>query len=238
MCNHFVYYPEFNKIIGNDKAEILNKSIESFDEFLRINYNNQTNQNHRIIEFLKTIQKNEYCPDENWIFSTESNKQIIEQFEKSGLRKEIWMYGFERRERKKEYQEYYDNYRDIAFSTTKSLGSLKDLNIEDEIFPLTNDSLFMESLKQDDIRFDSTKIATEISNIIIALDKIKPTDSLLINYIETKLIAGSISPSLLINILLYNYERHNFDNPLIKVILVTEFYYGIMNWDLERNIIK
>ena len=90
---------QFNDFLGQDKANALNSGVESFDQFLKTNFPGK--ELKRIKLFLEYLQKN-LGPDSIWNLPTKRNKKIIAEFESSGLRKEIWVYGFE------EYEPQYD----------------------------------------------------------------------------------------------------------------------------------
>jgi len=227
-----IEYNKFNKLLGKEKAVILKKAVDSFDEFLKMNFSNQTNYNQRVLEFLKQLSNNHYHHCDNWIYNFESGKEIIDLFEKSGLRKEIWIYHSESDEIDSEYQKYYDNYNDSLSFNINTLGSIENLKIPDELVSEMNDSLLTVKLKQDSL-IKTFKLATTISEIVIALHKIKSSDSLLINYAETRLKFGSITSSILVKRLLENSERLDFNNPLIKSVLVIEFYYNHLNSEIE-----
>jgi len=85
----------FNDTIGVKEAMIFEAMTESFDQFLRLNFSNQSNQQDRMVAFLKHIQKVDNWYNPNWIVDTEQNQKLLTKFEAIGLRKEIRYYGYE-----------------------------------------------------------------------------------------------------------------------------------------------
>jgi len=86
----------FNDSIGTVHAEVFDELVESFDDFLKMNYPNQASQQERLEAFLKPISESWsswYNPD--WKSDTETNLRLLNKFESIGLRKEVWKYGFE-----------------------------------------------------------------------------------------------------------------------------------------------
>ena len=104
----------FDKQLGHEKAEAFNSAISSFQEFLILNYPNIDNENKRIKEFLKTIIHSENIKA-NFKVNKELCAKVVNKWESSGLRKEIWLYP---------YEEY----------TSPIFG---EVTIEEEVIPIT-----------------------------------------------------------------------------------------------------
>lgn len=236
-------YEEFNHSIGPEKAEILKSAIKSFDKFLILNFPDEKSENNRIIRFLNAIQENEYEIYQNWTFNAELDKNIIEEFEKSGLRKDVWMYGYELLEYDKPLSEYYRKNRDSLIACG-DLGSIPDSIIDLEFIPIVMDSLDNDEIEKinieekrikNSIEYDTTRFATPYPELILIINELEIKDSLLINYLDAKRIAGSLSMSILIRGLLYENEKRNYTNPLMKTIIIIELYYWIMEWGIKNT---
>ncbi len=223
---------KFNHFLGSDKAMALNSAVESFDLFLKTNFLNFDNQSERVKVFLEYIQHH-YEADSSWQFPTDKNQKIILDFEVSNLRKEIWTYGYE------EYNPKYCIYEVLpsaqqSRSNVKSLGEIDDSLVEETI-PIS----YIDSVK---IVRQEKEMEEKLQNIhyfningqyLYALTKYNLNDTVIREYVDVKVIAGDISLDLLASGLLKH--KINYENPFIKRILVVEFYYWIMKWDLERQ---
>jgi hypothetical protein len=128
---------DFNNFLGQKKAIALNTAVESFDQFLKANFSTFENQSERTKAFLEYLQEN-FELNPTWKLSTHRNKKIISNFEASGLRKEIWLYGYE------EFEPKYDIYeilppRQHRNSKTLNLGEIDyDDLFKDELVPISN----------------------------------------------------------------------------------------------------
>ena len=223
---------EFNEFLGQVKADALNSAVESFDQFLKTNF--PDNESERTEAFLEYMQEN-LEPNSTWNLPTKINKKIISEFESSGLRKEIWIYGYE------EYEPQYDIYEVFPLEETdtsdiQNLGELDlDVLIEEEIIPISNiDSAEiarrekeMEERMRNSLHFNNN------GQFLYGLAKFNLSDTTIQGYIDAKIVAGDISPVLIASGLLS--QNIDFEEPFIKRILVTEFYYWIMKWDIERK---
>jgi hypothetical protein len=75
-----------------------------------------------------------------------------------------------------------------------------------------------------------TKIQTEAyhNQIIYALDMLMSKDTIISNYLEARNMAGNLSVELLINGLLYAPDNYDYNNTLMKIILIDEIYSGMI----------
>lgn len=221
----------FNDFLGPDKADVLNSAVQSFDRFLLINFSLDASTS--TIEFLKYIQDNS-APDSSWALPTERNKTIVSEFESSGLRKEIWIYGDE------EFEAQYDIHeillpKEHEPADIHYVGELA-LDLDEElIIPNSEiDTADIASRKKEmDERRRNTPRVNHSGRYLYALTKFSPDDSILHEYINAKVFGSNISPNLLASVLLS--PATDFEDPFIKRIIVTELYYGIMLWDIERK---
>jgi hypothetical protein len=221
---------EFNNFLGQDKANVLNSAVESFDQFLKTNF--PGDESKRTEAFLEHLQEN-FEPDSTWNLPTKRNKKIISEFESAGLRKEVWTYGYE------EYQPHYDIYEiltpEVQDTSTQVIGELDLDLIEEEIIPISNiDSVEIERhQKEMDERIRNSLHFNSYGQYLYALAKYNLSDTTIQGYVEAKLAARNIDPSLIASGLLS--QEIDFEDPFIKRILVADFYYWIMNWDIERK---
>jgi hypothetical protein len=225
---------DFNDFLGKEKANALNAAVKTFDQFLKTNYSDFDNQTERTKAFLEYLQEN-FKPDSTWNLPTKRNLMIISEFESSELRKEIWIYGYE------EYEPQYDIYEILPpeekdTSTIQDLGDL-DLDdlFEEEIIPISNiDSADIERREKEmDERMRNSLHFNSYGQYLYALTKYTLNDTIIQGYVDVKILVGDISPALIASGLLS--QEIDFENPFIKRILVTEFYYWIMKWDIERK---
>lgn len=221
----------FNDFLGKEKAKAFNEAIKSFDKFLETNFPNQDNQSDKTKKFLKQFLNSD-SPDSSWIFRTKRNKKILEQLESSGLRKEIWIYG------KENYDEKYNIYdliNPFKNDSSQSLGKVEI--IEDEIIPIPRPAIDSTELarleKERDEQYNNLLMTNEKGEILYGLAKFANNDSIVQKYVEVKLIAGDISPSLVASAFLSQIK--DFENPFIKRMIFVELYYWIMKWDVEKN---
>ncbi|MFN2430250.1 MAG: hypothetical protein ABR574_09555 [Cryomorphaceae bacterium] len=124
----------FNKFLGLERAAALSEAVDSFDRFLLTNYPEFDNSRDRSRAFLKQIAQHNK-PNESWILETERNAKIIESFESTGLRKEIWVYGYEAYESEHDFSKVLPP----VVPDTPEIHELGELDIdlvEDETVPI------------------------------------------------------------------------------------------------------
>jgi len=84
---------EFDEMFNNAQLEALGLALKSFESFLNENFNENSTEKEKIIEFLKSITDTSLYS--NWKFSDKLSKEITEKYESSGLRKEYFYYQLE-----------------------------------------------------------------------------------------------------------------------------------------------
>ncbi len=214
---------EFIEFLGTEKAIALNELMLSFDSFIENNYGEVNNESIR--DFLKDFS----CEDSlkpNLIFEKEKNERILEEFEKTGLRKDIWLYGSET-----DYKEYPILELINKTVQTDSLESL-ELKIEDEIIPITKDkSIDYDSLEKSmKLRWDTTLSTNQRGAFLFGLYKFS-NDTIVKDYVEAKTsVGGDISPCLISDGLLS--LKNDLNNIYIKYIILTEIYYTMIKDNL------
>ena len=189
---------EFNNHLGHDKAAVLNKAVNSFENFLKNNFPDQDEQQERLLRFLQLISNDEW-PNPNWKLQTEANKEILEEFETSGLRKEFRLYGYE-----------------------------EDPNrIEEEIIPITH-----SGKPNNEPSIDSVGYFRALGLFRISLAESSTKDSLIMKYVGARRIGNLPYENLAEGLLANNIS---YSNPIHKRIMIIDFYYDLMKWDVERK---
>lgn len=209
---------EFIEFLGTEKAIALNELMLSFDSFIENNYGKVNDKNIR--DFLKDFScENSLKP--NLIFEKEKNERILEEFEKTGLRRDIWLYGSET-----DYKEYPILELINQTVQTDSLESL-ELKIEDEIIPITKDkSINYDSLEKSmKLQWDTTLSTNQRGAFLFGLYKFS-NDSLIKEYVELKTSFGDIGVCTIKKGIL------NLKNDLslfyLKLIITVEIYYPLI----------
>ncbi len=223
----------FNSFLGEEKASVLNSAVESLDQFLSANYsklNSNSSRTKTFLEYISHFNK----PDSSWILQTGKNLKLIESFESSGLRKEIWVYGNE------EYDSKYNIHELLKPNAQDSLpeadlGELYLDLIEEEIIPISRiDSV--EVAKRDKEMEDRIKNSLHPNSsgeFLYGLAKYALGDTLIQEYVDINIKENKISPAIIASA--FTEQDMNFDDPFMKRIIVVEFYYWIMKWDIDRK---
>ncbi|MCB0402497.1 MAG: hypothetical protein KDD41_10470 [Flavobacteriales bacterium] len=224
---------KFYAYFGEGQAQALKSAVKSLDTFLDQNF--KGNEEEQIVAFLEYI-KEEHGPDSTWKYNTTNDSLIIFSFEKSGLRKEFWLYGYEidtlvedekvlnfyrpvNADSLEIYDVAEDQLEEILLELEKSLEDFDDLE--------QNDSLVNYQIEQDSIRHRDMKIENWESKIPYALYKFNDGDTLIMNYVDVKQQVGTILSYLLADGLLRS-DHKGYQSEFFKIILVTEFYYYAM----------
>jgi hypothetical protein len=83
------------------------------------------------------------------------------------------------------------------------------------------------------LRYENSLHFNTYGQFLYGLAKYAPTDSFIIGYVDAKLLVGNISPSMLSDGLMK--LNPDLQESFLKRIIVVEFYYQIMKWDIERT---
>jgi hypothetical protein len=123
----------------------------------------------------------------------------------------------------------------VKNDSSKSLGELEI--IEDEIIPIprpATDSTELARIEKElDEQYNNLLLTNEKGEFLYGLAKFANNDSNVHEYVEVKLIAGDISPSLVAFAFLSQIK--DFENPFIKRMIFVELYYWMMKWNIEKN---
>jgi hypothetical protein len=113
---------EFYTVFNQEQREAFELAVESFDRFLDMNFQDKNRKADILMVFLTQITDS--AAKAEWKFEKEKISEVLRQFEASGLRKEIWLYGFEK---ESEMNEVIDLFGDKA-GVVQSIDSLKFFN--------------------------------------------------------------------------------------------------------------
>ncbi|HET6245343.1 MAG TPA: hypothetical protein VFF35_12590 [Bacteroidia bacterium] len=227
----------FNEFLGKDKAEALDAAVESFQNFLKINYPDKRTLGERTELFLKTISEEPYF-DQTWNFNSKKDAEIIAEFEKTSLRKDIYLYGFEN------YDHYFnlnEVYNPKLFENKNSdsidLGSL-DLSPfleEEEIIELNiEDSIREKRDREFKSRMQNSLFFNNSGLFLYALAKFGAKDTVVTNYLDVKIVAGDILTPMLANGLIQMRDNKKLEEPFIQRIIVAEIYFPIVRAKLKE----
>lgn len=222
----------FESFLGKEKTIALNELNSSFESFLKRNYPKIDNENDRIYKFLDGY-KNWSVLEKDWIIDYTDAKVTLEQFEKSGLRIEFWKYGYETYKPEYQIDSSILPQENTSNLDTLSLGELYVDDIEEEIIPITKRDYDPELEEKLQKQRDSSQSFNYEGQFVYGLAKYGANDSLVAGYVDAKYAAGDISPSLIVG----GLTIHNLDlsTPLRKRIILMEFYYHFLKWNLEKK---
>ena len=238
----------FNTFLGIEKATVLNDALTSFNEFLNINYPNQFVYNDRVRAFLEEIiTKSNSNQEPEFILNEEHCKTLIKNFETSGLRKEIWVYG-----RRDSIENKYNLFNLLDSTRADYKPCLATLGIsQDDAWDTTFkyseleeflDETFSNFTKEDSIDYGLIERWPENSfhnlevnqkgAFLYGLAKYASCDTSIQNYIETKFVLGQWAGIIMASGLL-NYD-YDYSEPFFQRIVVVEFYYAIIRINEEK----
>ena len=222
----------FNSLLGKEKSYAMNQAIVSFEHFLNVNYPESNTQSDRIKSFLEQLS-NDYQSesDVSLIYETTNNMRIINLWEKSGLRKEIWTYGYENYEPTHNIEDLLIKQKKDSITT---LGEAFLTQEEDESWNIDVDSLdIIKEQKEMEKRMQNTLHANSSGDFLYGLAKYSPNDKIIQDYVDAKFQAGDIFPILFLPSFLE--KTKNFNETFFKMIIITEFYYPLIKEDIEQN---
>ncbi|MFC2138129.1 hypothetical protein ACFLTE_08150 [Bacteroidota bacterium] len=211
---------KFYFVLGNEKAQAFKNMINSFDEFLKLNFKNEVTQGQRIMKFIYVLNMNGCKLDTSWIFNLQKDKEAQERFEKSGMRKEIWI-------------KINENYSDFSDQEKDLLLTVYTADFKEKVIPLVkSDSgiiLDNNSRKtyEDYFHFNSKGL------FLKGLAAIQDQDTLIRDYVEAKNIAGDTSVLLLLGGL-NQFDEKTLEKPYIKMIIVAEIYINLLEKYIKK----
>ncbi|TLX72409.1 hypothetical protein E9993_17905 [Labilibacter sediminis] len=195
----------FDKLLGYEKAEAFNSAVSSFQEFLVLNYSNIDNENERISEFLKTIIHSDNIKAD-FIFNKELCAKVVNDWETSGLRKEIWLYQDEK-------------------YTSPIYG---EVTIEEEVIPITRNV----EIETDTIDLSTYLESNTYGLFLYGLEKYASKDKVILDYVDSKRAMGDIYYKPVAESIYKLKIKYN--EPFFMRILIVEFYYDLMSLAIEE----
>ena len=226
-CEESSQVDKFSKYLGSDEFQVLDKTISSFDHFLATNYDSIFGINDRTIAFLRDFEGFVYKTKPRWVVDSLKTIELMNDFESSGLRKELWIYDFEEYANE-EVITYSLIVRDSLLSSSYNDSANIDLEDIDDNFenlmeiPTVENSA--EPIKNDK---DTFRRASQFSKIIVGLHKYS-SDELIREYCEVSFEVGRISPLLIANAFINHSNDMDYESFFVKTVIVTEFYYYIL----------
>jgi hypothetical protein len=228
----------FNRFLGKEKSEALNEVVVSFDKFLELNYPKEKDNSKRIILLLKESFPNFNNQNHSTkIFTTSKNIVLLESLEKSGLRKEIWLYHHEIEKYK---PKSYNNIKELFPYQEPELDSIYHISTvfldddDGEMLNLEIDSVEWVKSEKRLAEMRKNSLSTNfLGDFLFGLAKFTAKDSFIQNYVETRVLVGDISQIIFIPALLE--ENTDFNDPFIKRMLVVEFYFWLIREDIRQN---
>ena len=214
----------FNNLLGKEKSESMTQAVLSFDRFLNTNYPKTNSDSSQIKSFLKQIMNDQNShSNPSFILDKNDCEYIIELWEKSGLRKEIWTYENEN------YNVKYD-IRDLLHKKEKDSLPLQEVFLieeDDNSWNIPMDSLeYAKRLRETEISRENSLYSNSYGKFLYGLAKFTPNDKFIQDYVNSKFYSRDMSPIVFLHNFIENTE--NFEDPFFKMIIVTEYYYWII----------
>jgi hypothetical protein len=232
-CNNkqdTIQYSSFKSNFTKDQAIILDEILASFNEFLVVNYPNQKTIGAKTKEYLlsheklssKPIKNGKYYVvfDDNWIFNTLENYELLDRFEKSGLRLQFYIWGYERN----------DNPYEIQLDKW-----LEDSLQNDSYEFYTSDSAYnhISFLNHRLQEYDSSLFVNTDSKFV-TLTKDALNDTIMNAYFDAYYEQDNMSPAVLLGGLI-KYDDDELSNPIIQLLIFREIFYSQMQADIDLN---
>jgi hypothetical protein len=186
---------DFNRFLGKERALVMQDAVDCFDQFLANNYPDSKNQAERIKSFLKQITELN-GPDSSWVY--ECDRKIIESFESTGLRKEIWLYEHEEYKSEHDFSEVLPPPSPGDTTNIKELGEVNLNLIEEEIIPIgdIDQEKHAKIQKEHEERIKNFLQPNGKGTYIFALLKYSPQESFVYDYAQMIREENRISPGV------------------------------------------
>lgn len=236
----------FNETLGVEKSKALDETVDSFEEFLTVNYPNQKTYSERVFSFLLELDSacNDgifYAQDMSWTLNSDNDKRVVDLFENSGLRREIWLFGYEEYYPKNDISEFLDS--NIFYSSPDTfypatIQSDFELMEEAEYFSKMEgynyDTLLMSlNLKRE--RRKNSLYNNEFGDFIYGLIKHSDDSSWTKSFAMAQ-IQMSVSPCVWVRSLIeFNETKVDLSDPLIKRIVAIQLYAPMIYNDIPKE---
>ena len=229
----------FNETFDSEKSKALDEAVDSFEEFLKVNFPNQKTYSERAFSFL--LELDSACNDGavfdvnwSWKFNSKNIIRVVDLFENSGLRREIWLFGYEEYYPKHDLSDLLDTnifYLSLDTFSPATIRSDSELIEEAEWFSRMQgydyDTLLKSMKAKREMRKNSL-YTNKYGDFIYGL-LIHSKDSSYAKSIAEAYFQYDISPCVLIPSLIeFNETKVDLTDPVIKRIVTVELYYPII----------
>ena len=214
---------EFNEILGEEQSSAFDQAVASYKKFLELNYSDQESLGDQNSKFLKDFKSIYTSGPPNWKFPDDI-QAVLDEWEKSGLRKEIRLWPNEN---------YHPNHFPDLDENDSPDSEKIEVETDDEIIPIRDRD---GKIISEPARTDSFLVSNTFGKFLYALDQCCSTDTLVNDYVEVKRIAGDISPSLMAGA--YSDFEESLNDPILTRMIIAELYYFIMTKEIEIEKIK
>jgi len=208
--------------LGTKKAAALNALIDSFENFLVLNYPKQPTLNERTREFLTDILNNRPLKE----FNQPNSNGILELLEKSGLRKDIYIYSSEVESYTNDYQ--IEQYLPIYKVAPMDLTEINE-NFEEMLgtIELSEEQILAnEKREKRNIEYAKQRPNTNTKGLFLyALAKSMQSDSTTLPYLEFKMTGLDIIPQKLAARYLVNMSKKELEMWYNQIPLIIDIYY-------------
>lgn len=201
----------FNEAMGKEQAEAYNAIVESFEEFLALNFPNQKTLSLRNQAFLNFYENQNIDSLPHWILP-DHPEEVRLLFDMHNLRKEFRLWPNEK-------------YKADHYSNAQLGDDILDNESFDEIINIPIIGRDGNEI-QNPIPQDSSTHFNKAGKYIFALNKCPDQDSLVETYLDIKMTVGDISPNLMARGL--KKYASNYEDPILLRIEVAEFYYWLL----------
>lgn len=234
----------FNETLGIEKSRALDEAVDSFEDFLKVNFPNQKTYSERAFSFLLELDSAcnnhgaVYSLDWSWTFDLKNSRRVVGLFENSGLRREIWLFGYEEYSPNNDLSELLDTNTFYSSPDTFSPATIQsdsELMEEAEYFSKMegyNYDTLLESMKAKRERRRNSLYTNEHGDFIYALMRHSEDSSYAKNFAENQ-VQMAVSPCVLVPSLIhFNRTKVDLSDPFIKRIVAVELYYPIIYNDM------
>lgn len=237
---------DFNSTLGEQKAAALDEAIDSFDEFLQVNFPNEKTYQDRAFSFL--LELDSACKDgialaldTSWSLNPENHQRVFDLFENSGLRREIWLFGYEEYYPKNDLSELLDSNIFYSSPDTFSPATIQsDSQLMEEAAYFSkregyNYDTLLKSLKFKRERSINSLYNNQFGDYIYGLIK-HSGDSSWTKGFAMEQMQMSVSPCVLVPSLIeFNETKVDLSDPFIKCIVAIELYVPMIYNDMLRK---
>lgn len=223
-------YKVFLNELGTQKEQAYKYLAKSFEQFLKLNYPKEQSLGEQTRAYLLDVQTAVYqgVPTK-YRYDSLSSVALLQDLEKSGLRKDLFIYGFEINDYPGYDIEQFLDEEDWPISDSIEV----DTNFEDIIKVELTDEEILSLKKKDSIMLDNYKFKPQVNQnglFLYALAKSMKADASFIGYVELKTYGMMSSLSNLSDGYLKNYSDKDLEVWYRQLTLIIEiFYYELLH---------